>query len=295
MVDDSDAAGPDDVTVATVQFAPEFGDVAANRERTVEAIHDVAGDASDTDARGGDGDVDLVVLPELVTSGYVFESHEELRELAEPRDGPSIEAWANAAAATGAWVVGGFPELASDGTVYNAAAVVSPDGLEGIYRKTHLWNEEKRWFEPGDELPVYDAPFGRLGVQICNDVWFPEATTTQARAGADLVALPTNWPTVEGEERPGGWTRGAHLAVARASSNRVGFACADRTGTERGTSFEGQSLVVDADAMVTAGPAPVDADATLTGTVDVAVAREKAFTDWDDALGDRRPAIYDLD
>jgi len=281
--DDHPDDGTADIDVATVQFAPTFGNAAANRDRTVAAIHEV-GDA-----------VDLVVLPELATSGYVFASHEEVRDLAEPRKGPSVAAWAEAAAATGAWVVGGFPERGADGTLYNAAAVVAPDGLVGVYRKTHLWNEEKRWFEPGDELPVFDAPFGRLGVQVCNDLWFPEATTTQARAGADLVALPTNWPATAGTERPGGWTRGAHLAVARASSNRVGLACADRTGTERGTTFEGQSLVVDADATVAAGPAPVDADATLTGTVDRASAREKALTAYDDVLGDRRPGLYDLE
>lgn len=275
----------DAVTVAAVQFTPEFGNVEANRNRTVEAIRDVAGAV----------DVDLVVLPELVTSGYVFESRAEVRNLAEPRDGTSVEAWTEAAAKTGAWVVGGFPEAGADGTLYNAAAVVAPDGLVGIYRKTHLWNEEKRWFEPGDGLPVFDTPFGRLGVQVCNDVWFPGATVTQARAGADLISLPTNWPAVEGAERAGGWTRGAHLAVAHASANRVGFVCADRTGTERGTTFEGQSLIVDADATLAAGPAPIDSDATLTGTIDPEIAREKALTEYDDALGDRRPELYDLE
>lgn len=268
------------VSVGIVQTVPEFGDVAANVERTAAAIRDV--------------DADLVVLPELANTGYVFASRPEARRLAEPRDGRTVAAWQEAAADAGAWVVGGFAERDGD-RLYNSAAVISPDGLETVYRKTHLWNREELWFEPGEELPVVEMPFGRLGVQICNDLWFPEATVTQAKRGADLVALPTNWvPAASDGERPGGWTVGTHLAVARASSSRVAFACADRAGTERGVAFMGQSAVVNPDGLVAAGPAPEDGSATLRADLDLAAARRKALTGYDDALGDRRPELYDL-
>lgn len=267
-----------DARIAVVQTEPIFGDIDANRRRTVEAIreHDAA---------------DLVVLPELATSGYGFESHEEVDAAAEPADGPTASAWADVAAETDTWVVGGFPER--DGTErYNAALVVSPSGLEGVYRKLHLWNEEKRWFEHGDDVPIFETPFGRLSVQICNDLWFPELSVRQARAGTDVVAVPTNWVPVP-EERPAGWTMGVHQTVANANANRLWFACADRAGTERDVTFEGQSVVVDPDGIPVAGPLPDEGAHSATAVCDLTRSREKALTERDDVLADRRPEQYD--
>ncbi|SFC42500.1 Predicted amidohydrolase [Halobiforma haloterrestris] len=269
------------VRVAVAQTVPEFGAVDRNRRRTLEIVRKNA-------------DADLVVLPELATTGYVFESESELADLAEPRDGETASAWAEAAAETGTWIVGGVAERAG-ASYYNSALVVSPDGLEGVYRKVHPWNEEKRWFAAGSDLPVFETPFGRLGVQICNDQWFPEATITQARAGADLIAVPTNWvPNPDGDGRPGDWTAGVHQAVAHADANRVWIACADRAGTERGTAFEGQSVVVAPDGVPAAGPAPADGEHVLAVDCDLARARDKSLTPRDDALADRRPEVYDL-
>ncbi len=267
-----------DARVTVVQTVPEFGAVEANRETTVAAVRE-------------HGDSDLVVLPELATSGYVFESHEEVAAAAEPADGPTAQAWADVAAETDTWVVGGFPE--EDGDVrYNSSLIVSPDGVEGVYRKTHLWNEEKRWFEPGDDVPAFETPFGRLGVQICNDIWFPELTVTQARDGVDIVALPTNW-VPEVSDRPAGWTMGVHQSVAAANANRVFVAAADRAGTERGVTFEGQSVILGPDGVPLAGPLPDSGSHAATADCDLSRAREKALTERDDALGDRRPDVYD--
>lgn len=268
---------PADARVTVVQTEPEFGAVDANRQATVDAVREHA-------------DADLVVLPELATSGYVFESHEEVDAAAEPADGPTAEAWSAVASETDTWVVGGFPEVDGDDR-YNSSLVVSPDGVEGVYRKVHRWNEEKRWFEAGDDVPTFDTPFGRLGVQICNDVWFPELTTTQAQSGADLVAVPTNW-VPEPADRPAGWTMGVHHAVVNANSNRVFFACADRAGTERGVTFEGQSVVVDPDGVPLAGPLPDSGSHSATADCDLARARDKALTSRDDVLADRRPDVY---
>lgn len=267
-----------DARVTVAQMVPAFGEVAANRERTVEIVRSHA-------------DSDLVVLPELVTSGYVFESKAEVSAAAEPAEGPTARAWGDVAAETDTWVVGGFPERDGDRR-YNSALVVSPDGLEGVYRKTHLWNEEHRWFDPGNDVPAFETPFGRLGVQICNDIWFPELTVTQARSGVDLVALPTNW-VPEPAGRPGGWTTGVHQAVANANANRVFVACADRAGTERGVTFEGQSVVVGPGGVPATGPLPDSGAHTATAECDLSLAREKAITEHDHVLDDRRPDVYD--
>ncbi|RQG91954.1 nitrilase family protein [Natrarchaeobius chitinivorans] len=268
--------------VVVAQTVPEFGAVERNRERTVEIVRDHA-------------NADLVVLPELATSGYVFESTDEVESMAESRDGDTARAWSTVAEETGTWIVGGVPERADDG-YYNSAFVVSPDGLEGVYRKVHRWNEEEYWFEAGERLPIFETPFGRLGVQICNDQWFPEATVAQARDGADLIAVPTNWvpnPTVADGSRPGGWTIGVHHAVAHANANRVFIACADRAGTERDVPFEGQSVVVDPNGLPLAGPAPIEGECVLEADCDLSRARNKSLTPRDDALGDRRPDVYE--
>ncbi len=268
-------------TVAVVQTNPTFGAIETNSAQILEAIADAA--------------ADLVVLPELATTGYVFESAAELEALAESTEGPTVTGWSRVARETDSWIVGGFAEAAG-GTYYNSAAVVSPDGLEGVYRKTHLWNEEKRWFEPGSQLPVFETPFGRLGVQICNDCWFPEATITQARAGADLIAVPTNWIPDPGlERRPAGLTMGVHLAIANANAHRVFVACADRWGVERGQRFEGQSVIVGPNGDLRCGPASAERTQTVRVTCDLARARTKQLTDRDDALADRRPELYDLE
>ncbi|MFC6718939.1 nitrilase family protein [Natrialbaceae archaeon GCM10025810] len=270
-----------DVRIAAVQTVPEFGAVESNRGRTVERVR-------------SNQDADLVVLPELATTGYVFESTDEVTSMAEPRDGPTGQAWAEVAAETETWIVGGFAE-ASNQSVYNSALIVSPDGIKGVYRKVHLWNEEKRWFDAGSELPVFQAPFGRFGVQICNDLWFAEQTIAQARDGVDLVAVPTNWvPGSAGEDRPGGWTMGVHQAIAHANANRVYIACADRSGTERGVTFEGQSVIVDPNGSPVAGPAPMTGEHAVVTDCDLTIARNKALTANDDALEDRRPSVYAL-
>lgn len=267
-----------DARITVVQTVPEFGAIEANRQTTVEAVE-------------ANADADLVVLPELATSGYVFESHDEVDAAAESADGPTASAWADVAAETGTWVVGGFPERDGNNR-YNSSLIVSPDGVEGVYRKAQLWNDEKRWFEPGDDVPVFETPFGRLGVQICNDLWFPELTVRQARAGADIIAVPTNW-VPEPASRPARWTMGIHQAVASANGNRVFIACADRAGTERDVTFEGQSVIIDPDGLPVAGPLSDTGSHTATADCDLTRAREKSLTERDDVLGDRRPELYD--
>ena len=269
---------PRELTVAVVQTVPEFGAVAANREASVDAVRENSA-------------ADLVVLPELTTSGYVFESHDEVTAAAEPADGETAKAWADVAAATETWIVGGFPEADGEDR-YNSSLVVSPDGVEGVYRKTHLWNEEKRWFDPGGRVPSFETPWGRLGVQICNDLWFPELSIRQAASGVDLVVVPTNW-VPEPTERPAGWTMGVHHAVSHANVTRMFFACADRAGTERGVTFEGQSVIVDPDGTPIAGPLPDTGHHDTSAVCDIARARDKALTERDDVLGDRRRELYE--
>jgi 5-aminopentanamidase len=233
---------------------------------------------------------DLIVLPELVTSGYVFESAAEVRALALSSRSESFQDWSSRLGTSDAIVVGGYPELGADGLVYNSVAVVDRSGLLANYRKAHLWDDEKRWFTPGGDVPpVIDTRLGRLGVLICYDLEFPEIVRHLALRGADLIAVPTNWPY---SPRPVGERPGEMLNVmAAARLNRVFVACADRVGSERGVEWNGGSCVVDVDGWIVAERHERDAG-IVVADVDVSLARDKSLNSNNDVLADRRPDLY---
>ncbi|MFG1926066.1 nitrilase-related carbon-nitrogen hydrolase [Cryptosporangium sp. NPDC048952] len=261
--------------VVCAQVAPAIGDREYNAAMSVAAISAAS-------------DADVIVLPELVTSGYVFASADEARSLAVPADDPLFSAWGRAAG--DAVVVGGFCEAGADGRVHNSAAVVDRSGVLAVYRKTHLWDAESRVFSPGTAAPpVVPTRVGRIGVLICYDMEFPEMTRGLAVAGAELIAVPTNWPVVPrpaGERPPEVVT-----AMAAARANRVFLACCDRTGTERGQAWTEGTAIVDPDGWVvaSAGPGVV----SLTADLDLNAARRKSISATNDVLADRRTDVYE--
>jgi 5-aminopentanamidase len=270
----------DAVTVlACCQLAPAFGDPAANRE--------LAADAVTRAAQRGAG---VVVLPELVSSGYVFRSRAEAAASAETADGPTVTRWARLAAEHQIVIVGGFCET-SGGELYNSAALVDPGGLRCVYRKAHLWDEESLWFTPGGAAPpVVTTRFGQIAVMICYDLEFPEWVRLPALDGAQLLCAPTNWPAFprpEGE-RPAEIVR----VQADAAVNRMFIAACDRTGAERGVDWVAGSVIVDPDGWPLAeaprGAGPV----TITAECRLASALDKATGPRNSVHADRRPGLY---
>lgn len=249
--------------VACLRLSPTLGDVAANLAMVRRALAAVS--------------ADVVVLPELVTSGYVFSSAEEAAACAISPD--ALASWGE----SGAIVIGGFCERGDDGRLYNSAAVVDASGVLAVYRKTHLWDRERLIFTPGSELPpVLDTRFGRIGVLVCYDLEFPEMPRTLALRGAELLCVPVNWPVVErppaGEHPPEQLT-----AMSAARVNRVFIAVCDRVGSERGVEWVGGTAVIDENGWI-AGTAAAD--------IDFARARNKVFNGLSDAFADRRPELY---
>ncbi|MDQ6817001.1 MAG: carbon-nitrogen hydrolase, partial [Actinomycetota bacterium] len=174
------------VRIACVQLAPRIGDLSYGREHAAKAV-----------ARAASDGAELVVLPELFVSGYVFEDGEEARRCAEPIDGPTVEGWRAQSAREPIAIIGGICELDDAGEVRNSAVVIESGELLAVYRKTHLWDREKLMFEPGEEPPpVVETSFGRVGLAICYDAYFPELMRSLALAGADLIAVPTNNPVM---------------------------------------------------------------------------------------------------
>ena len=264
--------------VTCCQLPLDVGDLDGNRAAAREAVGAAARDGAQ-----------IVVLPELASSGYVFADRAELASLAETRDGPAIAGWVELAETFGVTLVAGFPEAAGE-KVYNSAAVVDPSGLRGVYRKAHLWDTENAVFDRADDLPlVVDTAHGRIGVLLCYDVEFPEWVRTVALAGADLLCAPVNWPLLprpEGE-RPTEMVR----ALAGAGMNRLPIAVCDRAGTERGQDWIGGSVIADADGYPLA-LAPFGTVGNVTADVDLASARVKKFNAYNDVHGDRRTDLY---
>ncbi|MGN6609816.1 MAG: nitrilase-related carbon-nitrogen hydrolase [Jatrophihabitans sp.] len=262
------------VTVSCCELAPQVGDLAGNVRLATLAIEAAVRDGAD-----------VVVLPELATSGYVFESPDEARGLAVGRDDALFERWR--AAAGSAVVVAGFAELGDDGEVYNSAVLLHPGGAV-VYRKTHLWDREKLFFTPGAELPpVVDTVVGRIGVMVCYDLEFPELTRSVALRGAELLAVPTNWPW---GDRPAGQPCGEIIiAMAAARVNRLPIACCDRRGVERGQRWNQATAVIDEQGWPVADAL---ADGVATARLDLTRAADKRISPRNDLLADRRTDLY---
>jgi predicted amidohydrolase len=260
------------------QLTPTVGEESANHAATIAAVEDAV-------ARGAD----LIVLPELCTSGYVFHDQAEVEASALTIDAPIIEHWRQALKDTDAMLVAGIPLLESDG-ISNAAIMLDADGVLAVYRKVHLWDEERRWFRAGSEPPpVVQTRQGRIAMMVCFDLEFPEMVRGVVLQGADVIAAPTNWPAVDvpaGERQPE-----VHDAMSAARLSRIFIACCDRGGSERGTTFAGASAIIGPDGWIRAA-----SDSTQTTTIQADVApseaRDKSTGASNDVLGDRRPDVY---
>jgi N-carbamoylputrescine amidase len=267
--------------ISCIQFEPVIGDVAGNVERSCALIRGAAASGSR-----------LVVLPELANTGYVFETMEEARALAEPvPDGPSARAWGELARRLDIHLVAGVAERDAE-TLFNSALVTGPNGYVGTYRKAHLWDRENLFFAKGNlGFPVFDTPLGKIGVAICYDGWFPETFRQLALQGAEIVCIPTNW--VPMPDQPASEAAMANvLHRAAAHSNGVFIACADRIGVERGQPFEGQSLIVGPRGWTLAGPASRDKPEILTARIDLDAAGRKDLNAFNSLLRDRRADVY---
>jgi predicted amidohydrolase len=257
-----------------------FGDVERNRALATEAIESAA--------RSG---ADVVVLPELCTTGYAFTDRSQAAELGEPADGPTLAGWCALAAEHHLVIVGGFCELDDERYPRNSAAVVDPHGVRCVYRKTHLWDREQLIFVAGSApAPVVETAVCKLGLAICYDAFFPEVMRGLALAGADVIAVPMNSPVVGPPTSP--LAVEVVLALAAANVNRVFVAQADRAGTESGIEWAQASAICDPSGHLLAGP--VRGVQMLQARCDVAAARDKSLGLRNDVFADRRPELYSI-
>ncbi len=258
--------------VGFLQYDVAFGDKRANQQKIVTLL--------------GDARFDLLVLPELALTGYFMPSREKVVELAEVfAKGESFEFVRNQARAHDGAIVFGFAER-DGGKVFNSAALICPDGTAMLYRKTHLFNQEKVWFDAGDTgFRVFPFRGAAIGIMICFDWLFPEAMRTLMLKGADVVCHPSNLVLPYCQD----------AMVTRCLENRVYAITCNRTGQERKGSetlqFTGGSQIVAPLGQVIKRGGAATEEFCLVD-IDPVLARNKTITPLNNLLTDRRGDLY---
>lgn len=267
--------------IAGVQMDVRLGETEANLTRMTEFLRQT----TTAGAR-------LTIFPECVVTGYCFGSLAEGQPYAEPIPGPATERMTSLCRELDTFCIFGMLE-AHAGRVFNAAVLVGPEGVGGSYRKVHLpYLGIDMHTTPGDRpFAVHEAGELRIGMNICYDVAFPEAARCLALLGADLIALPTNWP-------PGAECMAAHSIATRAMENAVYYAAVNRVGTERGFRFLGHSSICAPDGTVLARASDSEEE-ILYAEVDPQQSRRKHLVRVPDKheinrIADRRPEMYTL-
>ncbi|SEM53524.1 Predicted amidohydrolase [Syntrophus gentianae] len=255
-----------------VQFEPIFGDVEENLKKAGSLINGMK--------------ADVIVLPELFNTGYLFTSLEEVERLSEKiPDGKTTEFLCGLASRNSCFIVGGLAEW-DNGRFFNSAVLVSPTGYVGTYRKIHLFSEEKLWFQPGDKEPgIFDLGCCRIGIMICFDWFFPETMRILSLKGADLICHCANLvlPFCQDGMR----TRCLENHVYAVTANRTGQD--DRNG--KTLRFTGRSQITGPTADVLYSADPV-ADEVAVVEIDISLARDKNLNPYNHLYRDRRVEFY---
>ena len=266
--------------VAAIQFEPVLGEKENNVTRLLRLVEEAATQGAK-----------LLVLPEMATTGYCWQSRSEIAPSVEPIPGPTTDRFQHLATIHACYIALSLPEVDPRTNVYyNSMVLLGPQGLVGTYRKIHSFIAEPRWARDGDlGMPVWDTPLGRLSGLLCMDAMYFEAARIPALHEADVLLFPTNWLD---EKSPSSWW------MARAFENGVYFIAANRYGEERGVQFSGGSCVLNPDGSI---QSYLDnGEGIVYGEVDLARCRQKRWGGHDanaasgDRLADRRPEEYAL-
>lgn len=265
--------------VAAVQMDVKILDNESNLAKVLELLERAARDGAK-----------LVVFPECALSGYCFTSREEALPAAETIPGPSTEMLAAAAKRLEVSTVVGMMERAGD-ELYNVAAVITPEGIQGVHRKMHLpYLGIDRYNGLGDvPFRVFQAGPAKIGVNICYDCSFPESGRVLKLNGAQILAIPTNWPV--------GSDTWAHIPKVRAIENHMYVVAADRVGEERGFRFAGHSQIIDVTGAVLVEAGETE-ETILYADIEPACADKNRVVriagEWEyDRIAARRPEMYE--
>lgn len=252
-----------------IQYHPELGNIDKNIKR-LDSLMDEAKAA------------DLIVLPELVSTGYNFSNRDEAMACAEDLKSSRFLEFLNAKAKQhNSFIVAGINEKIGY-KLFNTTVLLGPNGYVGKYQKIHLFMNEKDIFETGAAgLPVFDLGFANVAMLICFDYYFPEIWRILGMKGADIVCHPSNL-----------LTQNAHKTVpAQAFMNKYFIITSNRIGTERELTFNGTSFISDpkGDVLIKASE---DREEVTIIEFDPLESRDKFVTPRNHAFNDRHPSLY---
>lgn len=263
------------IKAAFIQTRPVFGETGKNVEDALKRIEAL--------------DADIAVLPELFSTGYQFRSKKEAVALAEDaRLGYVSGRLGEIAADRKMHIAAGMAERVGR-KVYNSSILVGPKGFVAVYRKAHLFWDEKKIFDPGDTpFEVHDTGGARVGMMICFDWLFPEVARTLALKGADIILHPSNLVLPYCPQ----------AMITRCLENRVFAVTANRVGTEeriqgKRLRFIGQSQITAPDGRILCRASSAKAEAK-TVEIDFSEARKKKITPLNDIIRDRRRDLFEL-
>ena len=254
------------------QFRPSFGKVRQNVKKVINALQEVK--------------ADLIVLPELAFTGYHFQNRNELKTLAEdPEKSSTVVALAELCQQNNIHLVTGFAEKTKD-KIFNSALLIGPEGVEHTYRKLHLFNEEKKYFDEGDiPLQVNIVNDVKVGMLVCFDWAFPETIRALTLQGAEVIAHPSNLILAFCQE----------AMITRCLENRVFAVTTNRFGSDKRPhgelKFTGKSQIVGPGGLLI-NRAASQREALYVTEIDPAQSRNKNITSLNDLIADRRPEYY---
>lgn len=256
-------------TIAQIQFSPQLGNCKYNLE-TIKSYFDQI------------VNVDLIVLPELIISGYKFDDRNHAMKVAQQKECIEyVDFLRDIANQKNVHIVSGYLEKQGN-DLYNSSILVSPDGTTGNYRKLHLFMDEKKIFKPGDiGLPVFNISEYKMGMLICFDYLFPEIWRIMALKEVDFVVHPSNLIT-----------ENAYIVVpAQSLMNGYYIITSNRTGTEGDITFCGKSFVTNPRGVLISEMGKTEEGINIT-TIDPLTSRDKMITSGNHILDDRMPEYY---
>lgn len=273
------------VTVTCVQMEPALRAYQKNLDKMCAFVKDVMNTNPKTN---------LIVFPELITSGY--ECGKDFRSLAETvPDGNSMKVIGRLAKEYQVHIVFGFPERDRDerDVLYNSSVLIDEAGeVKGVYRKVHLFASEKEFFRAGCYYPVFDTAIGKLGLMICWDTAFPEVARSLALKGAELLIVSTNWEkpylTSIVTKNQQDWDL---VTRARAFDNCIYLVSANRIGFDETLGFFGRSNIIGPTGE-TLAELLEEVEGTITAELDYSVPillRQEYYT----FFKDRRPDTFE--
>ncbi len=261
--------------VGFLQFQPEFCNVEVNQNKIFSFVEKAKG-------------FDLLVLPELANSGYVFTKRSELEKVAETiPSGYFVEKLIELAKQKDGFIISGVCEK-KEAVFFNSSVIVGPEGYIGKYRKIHLFDREKLFFEPGlKTFEVFEIREAKVGMMICFDWIFPESARILALKGAEIIAHPANLVLPYSQT----------AMLARSIENKVFTITANRIGKEENSgislTFTGQSQITSPEMEILAQASKNQEEIRFVD-IDCKLARNKWINERNNLFDDRRKELYDV-